>query len=81
MPPADAALDGGWLDSGRDGGLDAGRDAPRRDAPDAPLDARDAPDAPFDCGPDDPGWVPLAALPSDCVVERALYPERLAAHV
>lgn len=69
--PRDAGVDAGW-DAGRDAGRDGGADS---GSPDATTPAGDA--GPFDGGPDDPGWVRLPGLPSDCPIERATYPERL----
>ncbi len=68
-PQADAASqDVGFdarvtRDAGRDGGRDAGRDVG--------VDA----DAPI--GPTDPGWVHVAALPDECEIDVATYPERV----
>lgn len=74
-PPAsdDGAADAP-LDTARDTAADVQSDV----AADVLTDtARDVQDAAEDAGPDDPGWVPLPDLPDGCVVERALYPERL----
>lgn len=60
-------------DAGRiaDAGLDARRDAGRDGGRDGGIDA----DAPL--GPSDPGWVHIAALPDECEIDVAMYPERV----
>jgi len=53
----------------RDGGADTPGELDARDSPDTP------PDSPI--GPDDPGWVRPDAIPAECQMEVATYPERV----
>lgn len=63
-----------------DAGRDAGDAGPRDAGRDGGARPRDAgPDGGRDAGPSDPGWVTLATLAPDCVVERATRPEALPA--
>lgn len=67
---------GSWPPPEPDAGQDAGHDATR---PDVGLDAaRDAGvDADAPIGPTDPGWVHVAALPDECEIDVATFPERV----
>ncbi len=69
----EAPIDGESADSGAE--RDVGQDAAERDS--ASADTSPPPDARSDGGPGDPTWLPLAGLPTDCVIERAVHPDRL----
>ena len=67
---------GGWPPPEPDVGGDAGRDAARPETgTDAPRDVGVDADAPV--APTDPGWVHVAALPDECEIDVATYPERV----